>query len=148
MKNGIKILGLGLLFGLPLACAQQKGNEAPLAQSAKPPTKEIVQKKGIKPVNPLEEIAPLIKLECDHNAQCKTIGFGASPCGGSPEYLIYSAQSSHVSKLTKMIKNYNKSQKLMQQKKGIVGTCQHIPPPKTFCSKQTNTCVTEAESLL
>jgi len=144
----MKILSLSLLLSLQQACAQQKNNTAINVQSSKPPIEEMVQKKSVLLGDPMAQIAPLIKLDCDHNAECKSIGFGASPCGGSSKYLVYSAKSSDVSKLTKIVKRYNRNQKLMQQKKGIMGICQHIPPPKTFCSKQTNTCLTGAESLL
>ncbi len=147
MSDFIKLMSLSLLVTLQLVgCAQQEENMRPEVQLAQPLTIETVAATKPKLDALLERMSQFIKLDCEHDKQCKTIGVGVSPCGGSPKHLIYSTKSSDVAKLTKMVQSYNKSQK--REQKGMVGTCRFILPPKTFCSKQTHTCLTTHESLL
>ena len=101
----------------PLSCAQQ-------------PTEKLEEVAPIKAT----DIKKLIGLSCNNNSQCKTIGFGDSPCGGYASHLIYSETDSQVEKLKQVVAQYNALDKANNIKNKVVGICRHISPPKTVCN--------------
>ena len=108
-------MSLSLLVVLQLGCTQQKENMNHEVQSAQPLTIETIAAIKSKPDKTLEKMSQLIKLDCEQDKQCKTIGVGVSPCGGSPKHLVYSTKSSYVTKLIKMVQSYNKHQNVSKR---------------------------------
>ena len=92
------------------------------------------------------DINQLIGLSCTSNTQCKTIGYGDSPCGGYASYLVYSTTDTDEAALKKEVNKYNAIDKIKNQKEGIVGICRHIPAPATRC--KANKCVATNNQLL
>jgi hypothetical protein len=94
------------------------------------------------------EIESLIDLSCDNSSQCKTIGFGHSPCGGHQKYLVYSEKSTDTALFKAKAEKYNVSQKMQHQKSGVAGVCVHIAAPKTHCSQSKCSAALGDPSLL
>ena len=90
-------------------------------------------------VSKFEDIQKMIGTACDSDTQCKVIGVGDRPCGGYAQFLVYSTTDTDEKKLKSMVAVFNGMQKLNNSKKGLVGICQHLSPPKTYCS--SNQCV-------
>lgn len=88
----------------------------------------------------VEKIQELISTACDSDAQCKVIGVGDRPCGGFAQFLVYSTTDTDEKELKSQVAIYNKMQTVKNSKSGVVGICQHLSPPKTYCSKKQ--CVT------
>jgi len=84
-------------------------------------------------------IKSMVGVACQNSSQCQTIGFGIAPCGGFSNYLVYSKTDTDVQQLKSNVERFNQMQKIINKKNGVVGTCQHIPAPKTYCS--ANQCI-------
>ena len=120
----------GILFFLLLV------SQTSCAQQVTPPVK----------TNDKVDIKELIGLSCTSNTQCKTIGYGDSPCGGYASYLVYSTADTDEAILKKEVAKYNALDKAKNKKEGIVGICRHIPAPATRC--KANICVATNNQLL
>lgn len=94
----------------------------------------------------IAEINALTRLGCDNDQQCKSLGVGASPCGGYLKYLVYSNKNTDVIQLKDKVIAYNEAQKQQNKKSGKMGICQHISPPKSYCLM--NRCVPGSNSII
>ncbi|WP_136482507.1 hypothetical protein [Cognatitamlana onchidii] len=99
-----------------------------------------------------DELAELITLKteiislanksiCNETTECKFIGLGAKPCGGPLEYLVYST-SINTTKLTALVKDYNKKNEAYNTKWNIASDCAVTTPPTSLNCKN-NTCIAE-----
>ncbi|MCO7225374.1 hypothetical protein [Pleionea sp. CnH1-48] len=79
---------------------------------------------------------------CQTNAECKSIGLGARPCGGPDKYLIYSQTATDVDALKEVVARYNKRKRQGNEKSGAVGICVVAPKPLTECIQ--NRCQSSA----
>ncbi len=82
------------------------------------------------------DIQSLLGTECDSDNQCKVIGVGSRPCGGPAHYLVYSDKATDEQELKKQVAVFNGLQKLDNAKKGMMGICQQLTAPKTYCAKK------------
>ncbi len=117
-----------------IACTQQI-NSQPDNQAqvtSKPDTLD-------KPLTERKKITNIIRLQCDTNQQCESIGIGHRACGGFAEFLPYSTNTTDITWLKKQVHLYNRNEKESNQLKGAMGICQHLMQPKTSCVK--NLCV-------
>jgi hypothetical protein len=94
------------------------------------------------------EIESLIDLSCDNSSQCKTIGFGHSPCGGHQKYLVYSEKNTDTTLLKAKVEKYNVLQKIQHQKSGVAGICVYLAVPKTYCSQSKCSAALNEHTLL
>jgi len=68
---------------------------------------------------------------CSENFICDYVGFGAKPCGGNWEYLVYS-NSIDVANFLAKGKTYNELEKKYNTKYGIVSDCMIVSPPNSI----------------
>jgi hypothetical protein len=78
---------------------------------------------------------------CNESSECKYMGFGSKPCGGSWSYLIYST-SIDTKILEDLVENYNKKEAEFNNKWGIVSDCAIANPPSNI-KCENNTCIAE-----
>jgi hypothetical protein len=70
---------------------------------------------------------------CSEEYTCFSVGFGAKPCGGNWEYLIYSSSIDVVDLLAK-VESYNDLEKKYNKKYTIMSDCFLVmPPSKIIC---------------
>ncbi len=155
MNKAIRtMVWVGLLVMGAASCAQNESNptsqnqdsstannntRAALSQSGVDVVEQHYGKKGEQQesfVSTLEDIQQMIGTKCDGDNQCKVIGVGSRPCGGFAKFLVYSTSDSDEKKLKTQVAIFNGKQKLSNSKKGMVGICQHLSPPKTYCSNK------------
>lgn len=67
--------------------------------------------------------------KADRVEQCRSIGFGAKPCGGPWRYLVYSRRVSDSEKLQTLVAQYNALQRKINEEEGIASDCSAVGPP-------------------
>ena len=156
MRQTIRtITAICLTVFVATSCAQNDANETNSVSEVENKDKSVVleessgdvveqhygKKDGLKipKAASLADIQKLIGTSCQSNAQCKVLGVGHRACGGHASFLIYSSVDTDEKQLKSQVAIYNGMQKLNNAKKGMVGICQHLEPPKAYCS--VNQCV-------
>jgi hypothetical protein len=71
---------------------------------------------------------------CTGVDQCRYIAFGAKPCGGPWEYLVYSASQTDSTTLLTLVAKYNRFQAELNRKYGYGSDCDVPSPPVLGCS--------------
>ncbi|MGE0353848.1 MAG: hypothetical protein AB7Q69_11450 [Gemmatimonadales bacterium] len=66
---------------------------------------------------------------CTDVSQCRAIAFGAKPCGGPREYLVYSMANADSLRLDSLVSRYNAVDREMNQSGGMVSDCSVVMPP-------------------
>ena len=61
---------------------------------------------------------------------CRTIAFGAKPCGGPQQYLIYSASRTDSAALAAAVTRYNALESEENKREGRVSDCMMVAPPR------------------
>lgn len=143
------VVSVGLLVIGAASCAQNESASAnqnddndiraELSQSGGDVVEQHYgNKDGVKEpvVSSFQAIQKMIGTACDSDTQCKVIGVGDRPCGGYAQFLVYSTSNTDEAKLKSQVAVFNGMQKLNNSKKGVVGICQHLSPPKAYCSKK------------
>jgi hypothetical protein len=70
---------------------------------------------------------------CSGSEDCRFIAFGAKPCGGPWEYLIYSASTVDTLELQHMVETYNRFNDELNRRYGWVSECSVPPVPNLDC---------------
>jgi hypothetical protein len=60
---------------------------------------------------------------------CRAMPFGAKPCGGPREFLVYSASTTDSSALAQAVARYNALDAETNQREGRVSDCMLVTPP-------------------
>ena len=93
-----------------------------------------------------QEILDLIgDAACKEPTDCTTIAFGAKPCGGPWEFLIYSHSSVDESVLKDLVRRYNEFNDVLNRRYGWASPCDVPSPPAVNCVD--GHCAAVAESL-
>ncbi len=71
--------------------------------------------------------------KCAGGDQCRYIAFGAKPCGGPGEYLVYSVSQTDSTTLSMLVGKYNRFQAEMNRKYGYASDCGIPSPPVLGC---------------
>lgn len=84
------------------------------------------------------EIKEMIKspLVCSSSSQCRSIGFGAKPCGGFYSYLRFSQQNTDEERLTEKVNLYNKLSRKWNNDNNVVSNCMMLMQPELVCINQ------------
>lgn len=61
--------------------------------------------------------------EADNPSQCKVLPFGAKPCGGPANWLVYSTKVTDTETLTEKVEEYNNLSDRYNAQEGLVGDC-------------------------
>lgn len=77
-----------------------------------------------------QQIRDIIKpAQASSLSQCKLVGLGSKPCGGPERYLMYSTATTDEAKLLPVVEQYNRMHEMLNEKQGMVSTCEMIPEP-------------------
>lgn len=61
-------------------------------------------------------------------SQCRVVPFGAKPCGGPAQYLIYSTEVTDPNEIEPLITRYNEWSDIYNQREGLMSDCAIVPP--------------------
>lgn len=67
--------------------------------------------------------------QCANSADCRFIPYGAKPCGGPWEYLIYCVSAIDSSKLDSLVALHRALEEKLNQKEGRISDCSVPAPP-------------------
>lgn len=70
---------------------------------------------------------------CETNTQCKVIGTGSLPCGGSSQYFVYSTLEVGTTSVKKVADKITALEKEANKNNNRMGICMHTPPPVAEC---------------
>ena len=77
-----------------------------------------------------QEIIDIISIPvCSDDSNCKFIGFGAKPCGGYWEYLVYSIANVDSTFLINKVIQYNELNDTFNVRYGWISDCMIVEPP-------------------
>jgi hypothetical protein len=71
---------------------------------------------------------------CTEHGQCRSVGIGATPCGGPQEYLPYSMMRTDEKALLELVERHKAERKAQNTASGMVSTCRYLPDPGTVCT--------------
>ena len=87
--------------------------------------------------------AAIAQAPCQSDDQCRTIGLGATACGGPAAWRPWSTQTAgNGDGLRALTEQYAALQRERQSQDGRVSTCRYIPNPGAQCQAQR--CVLKA----
>lgn len=90
-----------------------------------------------------EIVQSIEDLTCSDATDCAAIAFGAKPCGGPWEYLLYSRIGVDEAELQRAVEAYNQLNHELNARWGWVSDCALAPQPRPDCVEQT--CVDVSE---
>lgn len=67
---------------------------------------------------------------CSDVNQCRVIAFGAKPCGGPWQYLVYSIALTDSTVLTAAVTRYNTLEAELNKSEGRMSDCSFVAPPQ------------------
>jgi hypothetical protein len=70
---------------------------------------------------------------CSSADQCRTVAFGAKPCGGPRSYLIYSTAAADTARLATLVAEYNRLEAEANAREGRVSDCMFVAQPTVAC---------------
>lgn len=70
---------------------------------------------------------------CSSPAVCRAIAFGAKPCGGPRQYLIYSAAATDTVQLAREVARYNEAERKRNREEGRMSDCSLVAKPEVTC---------------
>lgn len=79
--------------------------------------------------------------KCFSPAVCRTIAFGAKPCGGPYQYLVYSTSATDSARLARDVARYNSAEEKANREEGRMSDCSLVLKPKVACV--SGKCVAE-----
>jgi hypothetical protein len=71
---------------------------------------------------------------CTETAQCRTIPFGAKPCGGPWSYLVYSVATTDSALLAGAVDRYTAREHELNRLEGRVSDCALVTEPGVMCA--------------
>jgi len=71
--------------------------------------------------------------DCSESAHCRNIAFGAKPCGGPWEYLIYSVTAADADELDDLVSEYNAFEGKLNKRYGWISDCSTPGLPQPVC---------------
>ena len=114
MKNFFKLLAIAL-FLQNFSCMKQADNVEIISAET------LVAKKQ-------KIIAYINNFPCSATVGCNSIAFGAKPCGGPWEYLVYS-NAVNLTELQSMVEDYNQTEATFNLQTGALSDCMAVSPP-------------------
>lgn len=121
------LLLLGALF--PLACT---GNEEVLPADG--PPRAIAPEPGSRAdslaVLRAEILDRVGNAEASSEASCRSLPFGAKPCGGPWSYLVFSTETTDSAALASLVERYNAIQGRLNEEEGRISDCALVMEPR------------------
>ena len=78
---------------------------------------------------------------CSLEDECRTVPFGAKPCGGPWGYLVYSTGVSDSAELSRLVADYTSMQDKINRQNGTASDCRLVPKPEIECSASRCTVI-------
>ncbi len=75
------------------------------------------------------------EASCSELNECRALPFGAKPCGGPWEYLIYSSINSDTLKIQEKVDEYNEWNEVINERYGYTSECSEAEAPQLLCLK-------------
>lgn len=72
-------------------------------------------------------------LECDTDADCVAVPFGAKACGGPQTYVVASKLNPHLWLLQRAAQQSVDTQRADNIRQNVISTCSIVPPPVLTC---------------
>jgi hypothetical protein len=95
-------------------------------------TKEQVEERALEALG--EEIELLIRDKtCVIDTDCRSIGFGAKPCGGHWSYLVYSTRTVDPAAVQAAVAEYNRTNHELNEERGWHSDCSMALPTPIAC---------------
>ena len=114
MKTYLKLLSILLLLQ-SFSCSKQADKTTLIS------TEMLIAKKQ-------KIIAYINNFPCSATVGCNSIAFGAKPCGGPWEYLVYS-NAVNLTELQSMVEDYNQTEATFNLQTGALSDCMAVSPP-------------------
>ncbi|MCH8299462.1 MAG: hypothetical protein IIC39_02835 [Candidatus Marinimicrobia bacterium] len=73
------------------------------------------------------------EANCSELNECRALPFGAKPCGGPWEYLIYSSINSDTLKIQEKVDEYNEWNEVINARYGYSSDCSQAEAPQLLC---------------
>ena len=73
------------------------------------------------------------EASCSELSECRALPFGAKPCGGPWEYLIYSSINSDTLKIQEKVDEYNEWNEVINARYGYSSDCSQAEAPQLLC---------------
>ncbi len=70
---------------------------------------------------------------CKGGEDCRTIAFGAKPCGGPWQYKIFNAAEVDTVELKRLVKDYDEFNAVLNDRWGWMSDCAYVTPPEVGC---------------
>ena len=70
---------------------------------------------------------------CSEIGECRSLPFGAKPCGGPWEYLIYSTTNSDTLKIKEKVEEHNEWNRVLNSRYGYISDCAIPEEPQLLC---------------
>jgi len=80
-----------------------------------------------------EVLLLVVEDDCSGIGECRSFPFGAKPCGGPWEYLIYSTTNSDTLKIKEKVKKHNEWNRVLNSRYGYVSDCGITEEPRLLC---------------
>jgi hypothetical protein len=81
------------------------------------------------------------EASCTDAGQCRTIAYGAKPCGGPWSYLVYSTAETDSARLTELVTRYNAIEQALNEAEDRVSDCRAVMRPEVACRQGVCTAV-------
>ena len=99
------------------------------------PDKPSVQNLMAKETFILKQISNTIRLGCTEDNQCSSVPAGVNPCGGVGRYFVFSKQETDENKLHRLVGEYNRLNRYLNEKLGRIGSCVFLEAPQAVCNQ-------------
>ena len=70
---------------------------------------------------------------CNGSDDCRTMGWGAKPCGGPSMYLVYSSTETSTAQLQAIADRFHDLGAEYNRRKGLISDCALTPRPDVDC---------------
>ena len=70
---------------------------------------------------------------CSEIGECRSLPFGAKPCGGPWEYLTYSTTDTDTLKIKEKVEEHNEWNRVLNSRYGYISDCSIPEEPQLLC---------------
>lgn len=114
MKTFLKLLAIFLMLQ-SFTCSKQADNTEPISSETLTAKKQKI-------------VTYINSFTCSAAVGCSSIAFGAKPCGGPWEYLVFS-NAVNLPELQAMVADYNQTEIAYNLQTGGASDCMFVSPP-------------------
>ncbi len=130
---GVSLVGIALVA----ACSCLGCGPKPEPSAEHAPQQLAMQERALS-LDSLRDaiLAAIGEPRCSDASQCRAIAFGAKPCGGPWQYLVYSTAIADSAVLAATVADYNAEEARLNEEEGRVSDCRAVTHPRLACLEQ------------